>query len=252
MSTTKRVAFQCPSVKVVPERKFTFSKARTEGFSKVLVSWFQTSGHSRSFSWRKTSDAYRILIAELLLRRTNARSVEQVYKDFLECYPNLTRFGAAKRSELQRLLFPLGLRWRTDNIVDLANVVKNGSLEDVPSELSELKRLPGIGDYVARAILINAFGARIVAVDNNVVRILCRYFDIAVSDSLRRNAQFQDFSNELLGQYDAREFNYALLDLAATVCTARKPKCEICALRKGCVFGKESVTSNSAGVNEHK
>ena len=231
-------------------KKLRFSKERTECFSRELITWSKCAGNRRQFAWRETSEPYRILVAELLLRRTNARAVESVYKDLLLRYPSLKRLAFATEADLSELLFSLGLNWRTRNIAELARAVKSGTVKVIPGDLVQLKQLPGVGDYVARAILINAFHARITAIDNNVVRVLCRYFGIRQTDSLRRNAEFQYFGDTLIGEHDPRDFNYALLDLAAGVCTPRTPKCNICPLRKTCSFGKKMNHNQMRGRSD--
>lgn len=207
------------------------SKAAAAYFSDRLVRWWR--GAAREFRWRNTIDVYELLVGELLLRRTNARAVEQVYDLFLQKYPDLSSFTNAKPSDIRQLVTPLGLAWRAENIVSLSKHLKITNLP-IPENLSDLESLPGVGPYVARAILINAGGLKAVAVDSNVVRVVCRYFGIVQSDSLRRQKAFQTFADNLVNNASPKELNYALLDLASLICRPQKPKCLVCPLSQRC------------------
>ncbi|MBS1993010.1 MAG: hypothetical protein JSS83_20975 [Cyanobacteria bacterium SZAS LIN-3] len=224
------------------------SKEAAAYFSERLVRWWRRA--ARQFRWRKTDDVYELLIAELLLRRTNARAVEQVYDAFLDRYPNKILFGNAKSRDLRQLLKPLGLAWRAENIVTLSKHLKQSDCE-IPQNLSELESLPGVGPYVARAVLVNAIGLKTVAVDSNVVRVICRYIGLEPTDSLRRQKAFQLFADSLVNQSSPKELNYALLDLASLICRPQNPKCQHCPLLEKCCFAQHEK-QKEAGCQEGK
>lgn len=208
-------------------------------FTRLLMKWAAEQPNIRTFPWRCTSDAYLILIAELLLRRTNAASAEKIYLEFVNRYPGVREFSQADPADLRSLVCRLGLNWRAENMVELAQRLKrleSGALPD--STVSEIETLPGVGPYIARAIMINAAGAALVAVDTNVVRVLSRYFGIPASDNLRRNRRFQAFADSCVYSKDPRTFNFALLDLAAKICRAGEPLCPKCSLMEFCATAK--------------
>lgn len=212
------------------------SRSQQKLFSKTLLKWFESN--SRTFAWRNHDSAYETLIAELLLRRTNAKSAERVFKQFLKKYPDLSTFAKADDNTLTDLVETLGLYWRAENIIDLARYFETSGA-NIPESVNELCLLPGVGPYVSRAVLANTLGLRVVPVDSNVVRVLCRYFGILESDSLRRAKRFQTFADSLLFHYPVREFNYALLDFGAATCRRNLPKCKTCPLNKNCAFANQ-------------
>lgn len=205
-------------------------------FRTTISDWCK-SENLLDYPWRQRRSKYDLLIAEILLRRTNARAVERKYGEFLARYPNLISLRTAQSEEIQTIIGSLGLHWRLQNLAELANYVsEQPESYELPTSLSELMRLPGVGPYVARAVLINTTGMRVVAIDANVVRVVCRYFGISASDNLRRNKAFQKFCDQLIDSglvASARSFNYALLDIGALYCRAQNPKCSICPLSVG-------------------
>jgi A/G-specific adenine glycosylase len=208
-----------------------------EFFVDQLVRWWHAN--ARHFNWRHTSNPYELLIAEIFLRRTNARSAHRVYQEFLLNYPTVESFTGAKESKVQESIASLGLSWRTKNVLELSEYLKETN-EVIPTTLEGLSELPGVGPYIARAMLVNLYGASYVAVDSNVVRILCRFFGFVEDDRLRRHRKFQVFADRLVVGVDSKELNYALLDFAAAICTRVSPKCSSCVLNTKCAFFADS------------
>ncbi len=185
------------------------------------------------FLWRQASSTYELLIAEVFLRRTNAASVEPTYRNFLSHYPTIDEFAQARKSVLLLLVRRLGLNWRADNLVSLSEYFRtNGTY--IPLSIDELERLPGVGPYIARSVLINVAGHHAAAVDSNVVRVVCRIFGYSEDDRLRRNQKFQNFVDDLVPKVAVREFNYALLDFAAIQCKKERPLCFGCPFNETC------------------
>jgi A/G-specific adenine glycosylase len=201
-------------------------------FTSPLLYWWME--HRRDFLWRQTDEAYNLMIAETLLRRTNAPAAHKVYTAFLSRFPTLNELLDADPEEILCLVAPLGLKWRAANMITLVEHLKGSP--SIPQSVSELLQLPGIGPYVARAILVNSAGLRTIPVDSNIVRVMCRYFGIPESDSLRRNTSFQNFVDGIIGDTNVRDLNYSLLDLAALVCRPSNPKCGACPVFRRCKF----------------
>jgi A/G-specific adenine glycosylase len=207
-----------------------------------LLRWFE--GNRRDFPWRRTfedPDPYVILFTEIMLQRTRASQVVPFYSDFFRKYPTFKRLAKAERQEVVSRFEKLGLRWRARKVWNLITSLNRQYRGRIPSELEELKKLPGVGDYVARAVYCYAFGGRTAPLDSNVVRIVSRLFGIAVSsDSARRSKTISDLTVSLIPPRKEREFNLALLDFGALVCKPR-PLCSICPLRDICEYYRTLV-----------
>lgn len=220
----------------------SISPQKKRSFNRLLLRWCAKEDSLRTYPWRETADPYRLLIAELLLRRTNAPSVVPVYTAFIRKYPDLSSFCNATPNDLQDIMSPLGLQWRTENIIELASFLANRSRKSIPESIKELMELPGVGPYVARAVIVNSRNVTLIPVDTNVLRVLGRFFGIALSDKFRRNPIFQSFADSLIKSIEhqqAREFNFALLDVASKFCRASIPKCDYCPLVSTCKFPEQ-------------
>jgi A/G-specific adenine glycosylase len=206
------------------------------GYRRALVEWGH--GHYRAWSWRADQDPYRVLIAELMLHRTQAKQVEPVYKTFFQRYPDVATLSRADCPELKVFLYPLGLSWRVGLIVEMARILMTDSGGEIPREREKLLELPGVSWYVASAVRCFAWDLPDAIVDTNTVRISSRLFGLTAKDSSRRNPLYRALIAKLLDVEQPRAYNYALLDLAALVCTkALPPRCESCPIRAHCVTG---------------
>ena len=182
-----------------------------------LLHWF--AEHGRSFSWRQGSTPFEVLIAEILLKKTTASAVERFIPGFLT---------------------PLGLSMqRAVQVRNLAGALIRDHKGQVPSELTHLLELPGVGPYIASAVRCYAFSGIEAPVDTNVARIIVRFHGINPSrHEARRSPEVWELATELVGEDSetVREINWALLDLGAQICTAREPKCSRCPLMSGCHY----------------
>jgi len=202
----------------------------------LLLEWFKKYG--RDYPWRKETDPYRILIAEIMLQRTKADQVIQVYQLFLQRFPSIYALAAATLEELEGIFDMLGLRWRAKKVKDLAKVIVSQHGGRIPSSREELLSLPGVGEYIADAVLCFAYGMDIAVVDANVCRVIGRVFGIEPRGEARRDPRFRQIAQQLIPSKRAREFNWAIIDLAALTCTPRNPKCYECPLQELCSFNK--------------
>lgn len=204
----------------------TITKTQKRDFSTAVVLWFKAN--SRDFPWRYTRDPYRLLFAELMLRRTRAKQVEPVYNNFIELWQTLDAFLAASDKDVIGALGSLGLSWRTGNILELKK-----TLEEIPEEYSELVKLPGVGDYVASAICCMAYGDPRAMIDTNSVRVIGRYFGLETGPETRRRKWFKKLAASLVPD-ESRDYNLGVLDIAALVCKPRDPLCAPCPLAACC------------------
>jgi len=221
---------------------------RVETIQASLLSWFQEN--RRSFPWRRTNDPYKILIAEKLLQQTAATSqVVATYRKIVKEYPTPNALGKARASKLRRMIAPLGFTYRADELGKLAQKIVNRHKGKVPSELRDLLDLPGVGDYAARAVLSFAYGKDVPIVDTNVARFLYRIFDLTehFPANPARDKKLINIAADLIPKGKSKDFNLAILDLCASICTARSPNCFACPVQKDCLWNRR--TSGKAQAN---
>jgi len=203
-------------------------------FRDNIVRWF--SKNKRTYPWRDARDPFRVLIAEMMLRRTKADQVKPVYETLFKEYPSDEALAAAKVQKLERILHPLGLRWRTPAFRLVAREISGKYHHRVPDTREELTSLPGVGDYVAGAVLSIGFGKQEWIVDANVARLFRRYFGIVTSGEARRDKHVMSMAKEYSLTKSPRRATLAILDFAALICTPRKPKCSACPLSNLCFY----------------
>lgn len=207
-------------------------------FTKNLLKWFETN--QRRFPWRETANPYNILIAEVLLRKTDAKKVLSIYDTFIEKYPNCTKL-ASSGAELQNLLRPIGLyRKKAKDFVIMASIIETKYCRQIPESKDLLLKLPGVGNYIANAVLCFAFRQPYPLVDTNVIRVVTRVFSItAKTKRARTDAALWQFMEKMLPRDKCREFNLSIIDLGALICLLRKPKCQICPIGLICCYYNE-------------
>lgn len=198
-------------------------------FWSDLFYWFGISG--REFPWRRTSNPYAILIAEKLLQKTRAGDiVVGAYLQLLSKYPTVNHLAKANITELKDLIRPLGLAFRAEHLLTLAKEIIEDYGSKVPSNLQELLRLTGIGQYCARAVMSFAFGQDVPVVDTNMARFLRRFYNLKGPrpKTPTRDKKLINMAYNLVPEGRSKEFNLAILDLCALVCRVKKPLCEKC------------------------
>lgn len=204
---------------------------------KILEWWYR---NRRDYPWRHERDPYRILIAEIMLQRTKADQVVPVYQEFLRRYPSIESLSKAKLEDVESFFDRLGLRWRAKRVIEMAKYVVNEYGGRLPRKREELLKIPMIGEYMADALLSFAYGENIAVVDANVVRVLGRLLCMKPRGEARRDPRFRRIANMMVPRDRAREYNWAIIDFAALICTPRKPKCSICPLKNSCCFYRKS------------
>jgi A/G-specific adenine glycosylase len=202
----------------------------------ALLQWGQS--HFRPFPWRQTRNPYRILLAEILLHRTQVKQMIPVYERLVVTYPDIPSLAAADKTTLDALLLSLGLHWRTDLLHVMAQDINTRFAGHIPTGRADLLSLPGVSEYIAGAVRCFAWDQPEALMDTNTVRIVGRLLGWPVKDSSRRNARFRRALETLLDPQEPCAFNYALLDLAHLVCHKRQePRCQECPLRPWCHDG---------------
>lgn len=212
-------------------------------FRKALIAWGQE--HFRPFPWRLTGDPYRLLVAEVMLHRTQAPQVVPVYERFVTTYPDVPTLAQISTEDLHQVLYSLGLRWRIDLIHAMAAALVARFSGQVPREKSDLLSLPGVSEYIASAVPCFAWNLPHPLIDTNTLRVVGRVFGIETKDSSRRNRRFRGLIAAFVDPNEPRAYNYALLDLAEQVCMKkRQPACERCPLLSYCAYGLSSLAGH--------
>ena len=198
-----------------------------------LLAWF--ARHARDLPWRQERTPYRVWVAEVMLQQTQVETVVPYYERFLARFPALQVLADASREEVLKVWEGLGYYARARNLHAAARQVVDDHDGQLRDTFEELLDLPGIGRYIAGAIASIAFGRDTVAVDGNARRVLCRVF--AIREDVTRSAVqrgLEALAMDLLPPGQAGTFNEALMELGATICTGRKPRCDPCPLHDLC------------------
>ena len=197
-----------------------------------LPHWYRKN--FRKLPWRETSDPYKILVSEIMLQQTPVRRVEPKFRRLIKTYSTFRSLARASRADVVRAWQGMGHNNRAVRLRDLARIVVEEHDGRLPAEVVQLEKLPGIGRYTARAIVCFAHGRRVPVVDVNVRRVLSRIF-WKMKTTLDRKADnaIWQLAEQILPR-NAHEWNQALMELGATICTARKPRCENCPMRAVC------------------
>jgi A/G-specific adenine glycosylase len=197
--------------------------------SKLLLAWYDRA--QRDLPWRSAKpDPYHVLVSEVMLQQTQVATVIPYFHRFLAKYPTLTDLSNSTEQDVLRLWQGLGYYSRARNLRDAARQVVAEHDGKLPADLDALRRLPGIGPYTAGAIASIAFGRRAALVDGNVARVLCRLNRLET----KIPAELWRLAESLVPADRPGDFNSALMELGATLCTPAKPKCPICPLKKRC------------------
>lgn len=203
-----------------------------------ILAW--SKNNYRSFPWRETRDPYRILVAEVLLHRTRAEQVVTYYENLIERYPDPASLARASVEALERLLYPLGLRWRVRLLYQMAQEIVRRHGGCIPEDRDALRGLPGVSDYIAGAVRCLAFGFPEPVLDTNIVRVLGRLFGLRVTDNSRRSRLFRELMRHLIEPGQPRQLLLGVLDLAALICRSARPRCGHCPVQRLCEHGQTS------------
>lgn len=203
-----------------------------ERFRQKMLDWFHKCG--RDYPWRDTDDPFRVLIAEIMLRRTKADQVKPVYTALFNRYPSTESLAGASDEQLEKILYPLGLKWRSPAFKLVARELSEKYNCRVPETREGLLTLPGVGDYVAGAVLAIAFKKTEWMVDSNIVRLFKRYFGVDTSKEGRRDRHILEMAKTYVRGKNPRGANLALVDFSALICKPKSPECQSCPIDKGC------------------
>ncbi len=214
---------------------------------KTVLRWY--SRNRRELPWRKTNSPYRILLSEVMLQQTQVSRVLQKYPAFLKKFPGFRSLAKARASDVIVAWRGMGYNNRAVRLQQMASEVMEEHSGRLPSTVAELVSLPGIGRYTAHALACFAFGQSVPVVDTNVRRVLQRLFP----KTLRKKGEWET-ALLALPKRSAYNWNQALMEFGALVCTSSVPKCEHCPIERLCpsAFPVRNRTKNGSLTAESK
>ena len=213
-------------------------------FQDTVEEWFSRNG--REFPWRHSSNSFHVLVAEVLLRRTQAERVVRPYLELIERYPHTGAMAEADATWLREWFRPLGLVSRADLLIAAAKAIVEHHEGEVPRSLGEIERLPGLGKYSARAVLCLAQGRAVPMIDESSGRLLRRLVGLSSTGPAYSDRKLLKRTEELTPPESSRAFNLGLLDIASAYCHVISPDCARCPLRSLCSRGRLGTTDLDA------
>lgn len=198
---------------------------------QALLDWYASSG--RDLPWRRTQDPYAIWVSEIMLQQTQVKTVIPYYERWLEQFSTIAILGAANQQQVLKAWQGLGYYARARNLHQAAQLIIQDYQGQFPSDLESVLKLPGIGQTTAGGILSAAFNQPVPILDGNVKRVLARLLALDVPPNKAIKPLWQ-VSTDLLDPHHPRDFNQALMDLGATLCTPKNPACLLCPWNSHC------------------
>ncbi len=199
----------------------------------ALVAWYKVV--KRDLPWRKTQDPYKIWISEVMLQQTLVETVKGYYTRFLETFPTVYDLAGADDELLMKHWEGLGYYSRARNLKRAAIMLVEEFNGEMPDDLKTIRKLPGIGPYTAGAILSIAYDKPVAAVDGNVIRVYSRLFKIEGEvDQKEVKTTIDEIANLMAHEEDPSSYNQSLMELGATVCIPKNPRCLTCPVQSYC------------------
>jgi len=216
---------------------------RMKEMIKKLIEWYIKNG--RKFPWRYTKDPYKIMVAEFMLCRTKAEQAVPVYTKFIKNYPSIKALANADFEDIKKFTEHLGLHWRAKHFIESARYIINYYGGKFPADYDELRKIPGIGEYVAGAISVICFNRPAPAVDSNIARFINRYYGLNLSGEIRRNKKITNLARRMFNYSNLSDLLFAIVDFTSLICKPNNPLCEECPIKNSCRFYKNSKALNA-------
>ncbi len=203
-------------------------------FQKNLIDWYLNN--HRSLPWRKTEDPYRIWVSEAMLQQTQVSTVLPYYRKFLQKFPTIKHLARAELHDVLKVWEGLGYYARARNLHRAAGNVQQQYQGNIPTTWNQFRKLPGVGDYIAAAVLSIAFGLPYAVVDGNVKRVLARLQCItAPLNNSTSTKRFKETAEALKDTQMPGTYNQALMELGAIICKPKHPLCDRCPVQRFCL-----------------
>lgn len=211
------------------------------GIAPRLLAWYREN--KRTLPWRDHPDPYAVWVSEIMLQQTRVETVIDYFTRWMTAFPTVEDLAQADEQEVLNLWEGLGYYSRARNLHKAARLVVDEYNAQLPEDAKTLQKIPGIGRYTAAAIASMAFGRDVAALDGNIRRVYTRLFDIAEPIGVTKTEKLLwEMAEELLPQGSAGDYNQALMDLGALLCTSKSPSCDVCPLREDCkAYAAETV-----------
>ena len=211
--------------------------------ARRMLAWYRDN--QRDLPWRDDPDPYRVWVSEVMLQQTQVKTVLPYYRPFLKTYPSLETLARAEESAVLEAWSGLGYYRRARNLRRAAQIVCRQHGGEFPRDYREAIRLPGIGSYSAGAILSIAYGRALPVLDGNVRRLLVRYLKLEDGSKGGEEKRLHELLTRVVEDQSVADhigdFNQALMEIGALVCTPRKPKCPQCPLHDSCIALRHGV-----------
>ena len=222
-----------------------------ENFSQALLAWYRQN--ARQLPWREFHSPYTTWISEIMLQQTRVETVIPYYLRWLDQFPDVAALAASDEQTVLNAWEGLGYYSRARSILKTARLLHEQYHDQLPADRQELEKLPGLGRYTAAAIASIAFGLDEVVLDGNVKRVLSRVWnlDIAVDTPAGEKLLWQK-AEELLPHGEAGDYNQAVMDLGATLCTPRSPNCLLCPVQQICKARQLGLQAERPVMSEKK
>lgn len=205
--------------------------------SREILRWY--SSYGRILPWRNIRDPYRILVAEIMLQQTQVNRVLRLYPLFLRRFPTLTSLASARQSQVVVAWKGMGYNNRAVRLHRLANELLEKNKGRLPRSIEACAQLPGIGRYTAHALIVSVYGEDHPVVDVNIRRVLSRLFwRMQTTREMQHEEKIWTLASKLVPRRNGYNWTQALMDLGATVCTARNPRCGVCPVAARCLSGR--------------
>lgn len=229
------------NAKATDEILVGFDSHKIAALRSRLLEWFHQ--YQRDLPWRRNKDPYRIWLSEIMLQQTRVAAVIPFYERFLEHFPTIAALAAAPETEVLRLWAGLGYYSRARNLQSAAKKIVEEHGSEFPRSAEHALALPGIGSYTAAAILSIAFGECHAVLDGNVARVIARLD--ALHGDLRDGTRWQSLqaaADTLLDPNAPSDWNQAMMELGAMICTPKSPQCLLCPIAEFCRARKLGLT----------
>ena len=221
-------------------------KSKPEAFRRALLDHFDR--RRRPLPWRRGRTPYRVMVSEFMLQQTRAETAIPYYDRWLRRFPGWEALADAPADDVLLAWKGLGYYRRARSLHRTAMIVRERYGGRLPEDPAELRTLPGVGEYTAGAVASIAFGLAVPAVDGNVRRVLSRLMDVGDPTA----TLLRDEATRLLDPERPGDFNEAMMELGATVCTPRSPRCDDCPVRPHCIADKAGTVSDRPLVRRRR
>lgn len=241
-------AVKCRTLLMNSSKVIRHEDAFTKEFRQRLLAWYDA--HARDLPWRKDRNPYRVWISEIMLQQTRVAAVIEHYHEFLRRFPKVQKLAAAREASVLSVWSGLGYYRRARMLHAAAKIIARERMGKVPRYAEDWRSLPGIGRYTAAAIASIAFGDPAAVVDGNVERVLQRLLGRRLGGE-----EFWTSAESLLDRNRPGDFNQAMMELGATVCTPRAPACltcpvvGMCSTRGELLGGPKTVPQKKRDIN---